>query len=277
MGLLRKIKSVVIGNQNDTPREPKNEAPVKNEPVGNSIDNQSALMKAVEKTLKGYYKGQQHSFADKTLKIWVTDNLQYDSLSQTNFVSALISYLDNELGAIFSAVEMCQGPLPESHGFTKLNETVFLELCSIVKKSVGRNAEIISLPNYGSLKKERYVLDTLEIEKMPSKRYNIGIGEYPEVKGFRQNHIAVDDNPECPEFNRNRYVSRKHAYIRYSLDAGFLLQAEYEGTQKAGKRTRILRDEQIIEVDDIVAQPLRDGDCIELSKNVRFMFNTINE
>lgn len=277
MGLLRKIKSVVMGNVNDNKSAPDAEPVIGNENVGNSIENQAALMKAVEKTLKGYYKGQKYSFSDKILKIWVTDGLQYDSLRQTGFVTELTSYLDNEMGAIFSSVELRPGPLPTQHDFTQLNENTYIELCSVAVTFKGRNAEIIALPNYGSLKKPRYVLDSIEIEKTPSKRYNIGIGEYPEMKGFRQNHIAIDDDPECPEFNKNRYVSRKHAFIRYAADTGFMLQAEFEGTQKAGKRTRILRDEQIIDVDDVVAQPLKDGDCIELSKNVRFIFKTLND
>jgi hypothetical protein len=272
MGLFKKIRSVVIGNLNDN-QNTADDSIVSN----NSIENQAALMKSIEKTLKSYYKGQQFSFSDKILKIWVTDGLLFNSLRESDFVTELKSYLDNELGAVFSSVELRPGPLPAQHDFTQINDTAYIELYGEVVIINSIKAEIRSLPYYGSLKKERYVFSSMEIEKTPSQRYNIGIGEYPEVKGFRQNHIAVDDDPESPEFSKNRYVSRKHAFIRYSLETGFLLQAEFEGTQKAGKRTRILREEQIIEVDDVVAQPLKDGDCIELSKNVRFMFKIINE
>ena len=55
-----------------------------------------------------------------------------------------------------------------------------------------------------------------------------------------------------------------------------MLQAEPQGTIKAGMRTRILRDEAEIEVDDMVPQPLRNGDCIELSKNVRLIFKVLS-
>ncbi len=284
MGLFKKIRSVVIGTLNDNqnasrPMINNAEAGAANNSTAsnNSIENQASLMKSIEKTLKSYYKGQTFSFSDKILNIWITDGLLFNSLRESDFINELKSYLDNELGAVFTSVELCPGPLPTQHDFTQINDTAYIELCGKAVILDSSNAEILSLPDYGSLKKERYVLSSTEIEKTPSKRYNIGIGEYPEVKGFRQNHIAVDDDPESPEFNKNRYVSRKHAFIRYSLEAGFLLQAELEGTQKAGKRTRILREEQIIEVDDVVAQPLKDGDCIELSKNVRFMFKIINE
>lgn len=284
MGLFKKIKSIVIGNINDSQKaadpviDTAKNAVVNNSSASkNSIENQAALMKAIEKTLKGYYKGQKYSFSDKILKIWITDGLQYNSLRESDFVGEVVNFLDNELGALFSSVELHPGPIPAQHDFTQINETAYIELRFAASTDYSRNAEIISVPNYGSLKKERYVLDAIEIEETPSKRYNIGIGEYPEVKGFRHNHIAVDDDPESPQFIRNRYVSRKHAFIRYSVDAGFLLQAEFDGTQKAGKRTRIIRDDLIIDVDDVVAQPLKDGDCIELSKNVRFMFKTLNQ
>lgn len=277
MGLFRKIRSVVIGNLDDNHNTQTEEQAASAKTVNNSIENQASLMKAIEKTLKGYYKGQKYSFSDKILKIWVTDGLQYDSLRQTGFVDELITYLDNEIGATFSSVELRPGPLPAKYDFTKVNDKAYIELCGSAVNSICHNAEITALPNHGSLKKQRYILDSAELENTPLKRYNIGIGEYPEVKGFRQNHIAVDDDPECPEFSRNRYVSRQHAFIRHTADAGFLLQAEFEGTQKAGKRTRILRNNLIIDVDDVVAQPLKDGDCIELSKNVRFMFKTIKD
>ena len=140
-----------------------------------------------------------------------------------------------------------------------------------------KQAEITALKNYGSLKMDRYELDSLSIEELPSKRYNIGAGEYPDLSGrFRCNHIAIDDDPESEGYERNKHVSRTHAYIRYNPDNGFMLQAEPEGTVKAGMRTRILRENMEIDVDDIVPQPLRNGDCIELSKNVRLIFKVLS-
>ena len=55
-----------------------------------------------------------------------------------------------------------------------------------------------------------------------------------------------------------------------------MLHAETEGTVLAGMRTRILRDEEMIDVDNVVPQPLKNGDCIELSRNVRLMFNVLS-
>ena len=272
MGFLDKIKSVFIGNMEAEEKKPA-EVTKTDDNNNNSISSQAALMKNIEKTLKGYYKGQKASFEDKILKVWVSDTLLYDSLKASNFVKDLICCLDNEMGVNFHTLELYPGPLPSDHNFTKVSDSVHLELCNRYVAKASNKAEIRALDNYGSLKENVYTLDSNEIVTLPLNRYNIGIGRYPDMPGvFRENHIAIDDAPDCAGFERNRYVSRKHAFIRYSPDAGFMLQAELEGTKKAGKRTRILRAEGEIEVDDFVAQPLKDGDCIELSKNVRLLF-----
>ncbi len=293
MGLLDKLKSIVIGNIGDKqPAAPRQQEPADNEvtpakeketPVvnvssKNSINNQADLTKAIEKVLKGYYKGQKYSFEDKILNIWVNDTLQYDSLRASSFVVDLISSLDNEMGAVFSSVKLQPGPIPANNTFTKITDVVYIELTSKITVTHSGKAEISIIGNHGSLKQNVYQLDSVEIEKMPTRRYNIGIGEYPELANvYRHNHIAVDDDPQNPCFEKNKYVSRKHAYITYSANVGYLLQAEPEGTKIAGKRTRILRETGVIEVDDVVAQPLRNGDCIELSKNVRLLFKIIAE
>lgn len=270
MGFIEKITSFFVG---------KNDKKVKEEPTeGNSISNQATLMNAIEKVLRRNYKGQNSSFDNKILKIWITDGLQYDSLKDSEFTYELRYFLDNQMGIIFSSIELHPGPLPESKGLTKVIEKVYVEISTKKIPNKSGRAEISIMNNYGSLKKEKYILDSEEIETLPSRRYNIGVGEYPDLNGrFRFNHIAVDDDPGCSGFERNKYVSRTHAYIRFSAGDGFLLQAEPEGTTKAGMRTRILRADSVIDVDDIVAQPLKDGDCIELSRNVRLIFKTISE
>ena len=271
MGFLSTLRTILLGNT-----EKKKTARVNNRSGNNSINNQAILMKAIEKVLKGYYKGQKCSFTDKLLVIWSADGILLDSLQESKFTTELASYLDNEMDAVFAAIELRPGPLPEKHDFTKVQDGIYMEIRNKIKSGVAGKAEITSLPKFGSLIKKKYILDSGEIVNLPTKRYNIGIGEYPALNTFRQNHIAVDDDAESPEFENNKYVSRRHAYIRYSADEGFMLQAEFDGTIKAGKRTRILRQDQTIDVDDIVAQPLKDGDCIELSKNVRLLFKIIN-
>lgn len=243
----------------------------------NSISAHNSLMGSIEGVMKRNFKGQKFSFNDKVLRLWVTDNIRLESLSSSDFTDALQARLDSQLGFAFARVEMHEGPLPETNDFTKVEDGVFMEIYLKGGTSHIRKAEISVIRNCGSLLMQKYTLDSKEIEELPSKRYNIGAGEYPEISGrFRHNHIAIDDSPESEGYEHNKYVSRTHAYIRYVPSCGFMLQAEAEGTAKAGMRTRIFRADTMIEVDDIVPQPLMDGDCIELNKNVRLLFKMVN-
>lgn len=243
----------------------------------NCISKEDSLKQAIELVMKKNYRGGSFSFADKILRIWVTDAVQYDSLKESGFINELVVYLDGQMGINFAGVEICRGPLPESHDFVKLDDCVYMDICTRSRPVRMRKAEISALKNYGTLKVEKYELDSMSIEELPSKRYNIGAGEYPDISGrFRCNHIAIDDDPESEGYERNRHVSRTHAYIRYDADNGFMLQAEPQGTVKAGMRTRILREDMVIDVDDMVPQPLRNGDCIELSRNVRLIFKVLS-
>ena len=273
MGIFEKIASLISGNTDGGEVQE-----VKISASENQISTQDMLLKDITAILNKNYKGGKMSFNDKVLNIWIVDNIQYDSLHDSDFRNELIMYLDSQIGARFQDVELKQGPLPENHDFTMVgNANVFLELRIKTSPVRMRKAEIFALPNYGSLVKGKYTLDSVSIEELPSKRYCIGAGEYPEIAGrYRCNQIAIDDNPESTGYERNKFVSRTHAYIRYSPEIGFMLQAEPQGTIKAGMRTRILRDEAEIEVDDMVPQPLRNGDCIELSKNVRLIFKVLS-
>lgn len=268
MGFLKNLSSRILGKTDDNRQ-------VENRNC-NSISNQGDLMNAIELVLKRNYKGQQTNFNNKMLKIWTFDTLMYDSLKESRFIQELAYFLDNQMGINFHSIDLIPGSGPVNTSFTEVAENVYIEIRKKNVQIAARNAEISIVNNYGSLKKEKYVLDAYEIETLPAKRYNIGIGEVPDVRGrFRINQIAIDDDPSCSGFERNKYVSRTHAYIRYSSNDGFLLQAETEGTTKAGMRTRILRENGVIDVDDVVAQPLKDGDCIELSRNVRLMFKIV--
>ena len=270
MGFFNKLASIINGKEVEKKPE------VKQKSVDNSISMQEELTNSIMKVMKNNFKGQSFSLNDKILRIWILDNIKYESLQESDYAASLFTHLDAQMGLVFSKIELNQGPLPDNHGFASLGNSVYLEICQKTLPNRARKAELFAIPNYGSLKMEKYVLDSVEIEGMASRRYNIGAGEYPDVRGrFRHNHIAIDDDPDSAGYERNKYVSRTHAYIRYSVKDGFLLQAEPEGTPKADKGTRIYRDEVTIDVDDVVAQPLKDGDCIELSKNVRLMFKVL--
>jgi hypothetical protein len=281
MGFFEKIASLISGGKTEEKTVEKAETVEKEAkvtPKENNISTQDTLLKDITGVLQRNYKGGKFAFEDRILNVWIADNILYESLRASDFRNQLILYLDSQIGLRFPELELRQGPLPENHNFTKAGEfNVYLELAAKACPIRMRKAEIFAIPNYGSLKKEKYVLDSVAIEALPAKRYNIGAGEYPEVSGrFRCNQIAIDDDPASTGYERNKHVSRTHAYIRYTPENGFMLHAEIEGTILAGMRTRILRNEEMIEVDNVVPQPLRNGDCIELSKNVRLMFNVLS-
>ena len=90
---------------------------------------------------------------------------------------------------------------------------------------------------------------------------------------MRKNHIVINDDPNDLAFVKNKYVSRSHAHIDYDEDYGFRLFVEQNGTAMAGKRTRIIRGDKVLELNNtLVPEPLIDGDIIELSKNVLLLF-----
>jgi hypothetical protein len=163
----------------------------KGERKENSISTQDSLMKSVENVMRTNFKGQGTALADKLLRIWVDDDLRYESLKSSDFVESLRYHLDTQMGLTFAVVELCAGPLPKDNAFTSLGESVYMEVCSKTVAARVRKAEIVALKNHGSLKKKKYVLDSSQIENLPSMRYNIGSGEYPELSGrFRCNQIV---------------------------------------------------------------------------------------
>lgn len=262
MGIFDKVFASLLGRNNSG---------------DNCISRQDNLKRMIELVLNKNYKGDSFSFDDKILRILITDSVQYHSLVGSGFKTDLIIYLDGQMGISFADVDIYTGPLPQAHNMSQLDECAYMDICTKERPVQKRRAEIFVQRNYGTLKMDKYELDSEVINELPSKRYNIGAGEYPEIAGrFRQNHIAIDDDPESEGYERNKHVSRTHAYIRYSAENGFLLQAEPEGTVKSGMRTRILRADTEIEVDDVVPQPLHNGDCIELSKNVRLIFKVLS-
>jgi len=142
-----------------------------------------------------------------------------------------------------------------------------------------KKARISIHANAGSLLNEEYILSTVDMQNRRITVYNIGSGQSPQLpSGFRENHIAIDDNPQGPMFDKNKFVSRKHAHIGYSEKIGFYLQVEIDGTRLMGKRTRIFRGEEIIEMDNPqVKVPLKDGDIIELGKAVRLLYSDMED
>lgn len=241
----------------------------------NSIDKMGELLTTIISALKSNYLGQQVSFNNKLLTIWVLDNLFYNAIIESDFKSELITSLSIELDITFGSIEIKSENIPDGLQLTKVQPNVFLQISNINSVQVVKSAKIYPVNGNGSTLDAVYVLDSQEIQKMPNARYNIGVGRHPIMSdnSHRENYIAIDDNPNSPEFNKNRYVSRAHAYISFSDEHGFLLHVEHGGTRAAQKRTHIHRGGDKIELNNVlIPEPLKSGDYIVLSKYVHLLF-----
>ena len=241
----------------------------------NSINKKGKLLTAIITAFKSNYLGQQVSFNNKSLTIWVQDNLFYNSIIDSNFKSELATSLNVELGITFGTIEIKSENIPEGLKLTEIQPNVFLQISDISSVQKVKSAKIYPVNGNGSTLDAVYVLDSQEIQKMPNARYNIGVGRHPIMSdnSHRENYIAIDDNPNSLEFNKNRYVSRAHAYISFSDEHGFLLHVEHGGTRAAQKRTHIHRGGDKIELNNVlIPEPLKSGDYIVLSKYVHLLF-----
>jgi hypothetical protein len=186
----------------------------------------------------------------------------------------MMETLVNECDVRFEAVAFSIGKPAEELRCTPigLSGKVFLQIKDRLsaERVKAQRASITIFNNSGSLIKNEYILSSDEMRQKKIQAYNIGAGEYPKIpSGYRQNHIVIDDDPNSPMIEKNKYVSRMHAHIGFSDKFGFYLQVERDGTRLMGKRTRIFRGEQIIEMENLtVKEPLQDGDLIELGKAV---------
>lgn len=241
----------------------------------NAIEKKDNLINAVIALLNSNYRGEQHSMEDKVLSIFILDGIFYDSVKGSDFKSELTTAISDELGLVFNRIEIKQGPLPSNENTTELFSKVYIGVKSIQKVKTIRKAVICPVANNGSTIKSEYYLDSEEIAALPNGRYNIGAGENPIMadNSHRRNDIAINDDPNTGEFEKNKYVSRAHANITYSEDYGFVLHVEFGGTRAAQKRTHIQRGSEKIELDNtLIPVPLKDGDYIILSKYVHLLF-----
>lgn len=247
------------------------------------LDSKDKLPQKVVDTLK---KEVEYSdiMKGKSLKIWLDCSpLAYNNYNTETYRQHILSYLSNEKGFGFDQIIFNIGkPAPELHA-TRIGDSD-LEYLQVVEtevsqKVVSYKAEITIYGDAGSLLQDKYILSSEDMKKRMISAYNIGAGHFPKIpSGYRENHIAIDDNPESPMVEKNKYVSRMHAHIGCSEIFGFFLQAELDGTRLVGKRTRIFRGEQKIEMDNPqVKEPLQDGDLIELGKAVVLRYVEIND
>lgn len=243
----------------------------------NNIERREEVVQLVINEFRKNFIGSGVSdFKNIILELWVLDNVLCHSIKSTDVSNEILVKLDVELGYNLNGVEIMSGPLPSTMvGSKAIGDGIYISLKEVIQKSKLHKASISIYANSGSLLENEYILDAEEIVKLPEKRYNIGIGQQPNMDGVipRINNIAIDDNQDTVYFEKNKYVSRAHAHIFYDKDKGFLLQVEKGGTRLSGKRTHLFREGSSIELNNLNAPIiLKDGDIIILSKKVSLLF-----
>lgn len=252
--------------------------------TGNSTDSVETgmnLKSAILNELDALYLDKTDATKSKHLLIWIdVDTLTFNSFD--GFDKELADYISTERGYEFASIALRQGK-PDSEGECRkaevANGAAKTEIYLQEKREnaaveyIIKKACVTIFDGKGSMLKKKYELSSDDLRKESRKFYNIGRGESPVMEGgaYRHNQIAIDDQNNL---DTNRYVSRAHAHIGYSDTIGFYLQVERGGSRLSGSRTRIIRDEQIIEVENTnVKEPLRNGDLIELGKAVVLKFS----
>lgn len=258
---------------NGTPKEEKSTNNIKKE-ADNGIEKKGDLQNAVIRSLRSNYFGTKISFTNKSFTLWINDNLFYNSLVSGNFKKELTTSISDELGLEFGLIEISVGPATDNN-VTEVMDNCYLQIKPIqIQQSIAQ-AIIYPVAGNGSIIDGAVFIDSQKIRQLPNCRYNIGRGKHPAMTDgcHRENHIAIDDDPNSHEFDKNRYVSRAHGHISYSEELGFMLWAELGGTRATGKRTHIDRGGEKIELNNtMVPEPLQDGDYMILSKFVHLLF-----
>ena len=266
----------------DTPKRNENGEKTATEdkkPEANSVETREKIKKATVKLLNSLYMTNPEKCKSKRLIVWLeTDTTTFKSFD--DFAQELAEYWSVERGYSFEKVEMKHGKPEKEQDARKINEdidslAVYIQEQAVVEENHVQKASISIYGGKGSLLQEEYELSSEVLEKERRKYYHIGRGEHPDMEdgSYRLNHIVIDDKNNL---DKNKFVSRAHARIGYSETIGFYLQVEYGGSRLSGNRTRIFRDEDKIEVENVdMKEPLHDGDLIELGKSVLLQFKEI--
>lgn len=217
---------------------------------------------------------------DYVLEIYIKDALLYQSCLDEGFKTRLADALHMHCKYVFNSIEIKEGSPAVDVARTEVLDQVYMCLVVVGKAKLAKRARITALAGYGSLMADEIILDSQEIAEIPNERMNIGIGRTPrlDIGIVRINQIAIDDNPEGKFFELNRYVSRAHAYIKYSEKDGFVLIVEPGGTKARGHRTMVYRGTTPISLEIAgMGIPLQNGDQIVLSRNVILYFELLKD
>lgn len=280
-------KEETVSANPETPKETSKEAPKETsketpKETPKTLDSKESLLRNVVSTLAKRIEFR-NAMNEKELVLWLKcdDRLTFNAYDTESYRQQMLSTLYNEKGFEFKRVTFSLGkPAPELHA-TKIgdNDLEYLQVLEVVPPPVSCKAEISIFGEAGSLLEDKYILSPEDMDEKTITSYNIGAGKFPKIPtGYRENHIAIDDNPNSPMVEKNKYVSRTHARIGFSKKFGFYLQVEKDGSRLMGKRTRIFRGKEIIECDNPEAIiPLQDGDLIELGKAVVLRYKQLKE
>lgn len=251
----------------------------KERPETNSVENRDKIKRATLKMLDSLYLTNIEKCKTKRVIVWLdTDTTTFKSFD--DFAQELAENWSIERGYSFEKVEVKHGKPEKEQDARKVNVdidsvAIYLQEQTVEEENHVKKACISVYGSNGSLLQEKYELSSEVLEKERRKYYHIGRGEHQDMEdgSYRQNHIVIDENNNL---EKNKYVSRAHARIGYSENIGFYLQVEYGGSRLSGNRTRIFRDEEKIEVENVdMKEPLHDGDLIELGKAVLLQYKEI--
>lgn len=247
------------------------------------LENKEQLIDSIMNALNKFVEDKE-STRKKLIVVWLdTDELTFKQYNVESFRKRVMRAIVNESGYMFDLVSFSIGCPDKSLRCTSISENgkEFIQILDNdpSRPKVARKAEITVFAGNGSLKQEKYILSPENMKERLITFYNIGSGEFPEVPGgVRQNHIVIDDDPKSPMVDKNKYVSRCHAHIGFSEQFGFYLQVEIDGTRMMGKRTRIIRAEKKMEVENPNAKvSLQNADLIELGKAVVLRYIEIKD
>ena len=188
----------------------KEPVPPKEEPK--MLEDKESLLRNVVSTLAKRIE-YRDATKGKKLVLWLDcDWLTFSAYNTDSYRQQMLSALLNEKGFEFGQVTFSLGkPAQELHA-TPIgdNDLEYLQVVEEEKvpESVSCKAVISVFGEAGSLVQNKYILSPEDMKEKMISCYNIGAGKFPKIpSGYRENHIAVDDNPESPMVEKNQYVS----------------------------------------------------------------------
>ena len=200
------------------------------------LETKEELLRVVRNWFADYSDAVGQSIGNQIV-IWLdTDQLTFQLYNTDEYKQRMLAALMNECDLRPDTISFRIGVPAEELRCTPVGKSkkMFLQVVDDrpVQAVATKKAVISIFGNAGSLLKEEYVLSSDEMKTKRISVYNIGAGEFPQVPtGYRENHIAIDNTPNSPMVEKNKFVSRMHAHIGYSETVGFYLQAELDGTR----------------------------------------------